>query len=515
MPRALPLLVLCLLLGSLVGCGGSAADGGADPASGVPADATVYAEATVRPEGDLREDLLAAAGKVLQTDDAEARIRELVDQALASEEAPSVEYEQDIAPWLGERIGLAVLPGGGPEPGYAVLIATTDTEAAQEALDKGLEGDAEPPKPGSHGGVDYVVDQDGDAAGVVEDFVVVAREAEFKRVVDTFGGESLADGDAYREALEPLAGDRLAHFYVNLRGLIELGSRGEPDAAEQLRMFEQFVPLDRLGAMAGAFMADGDRLAFDFTFGREMAEGPLGALSGTEGTPLLADLPADSWVAAGTPDVGEVVRKTIDQFGGALGGAVAQQQLREQLGIDLEQDVLSWMGDVALFVRGTDLASIDGGVVIEVTDADRAAAAIPRLVGAARQSGGVDLQPVSIPGADLAFAAASGGPQPIVLAQSAERVVVAFGEEAAAEALSPASRLGDSELYGAAESALDGIAPSVLVSMASVVEMIEATGSADAEFEQARPYLEAFDVIASGGAEEDGRPRYRVAAGLK
>ena len=43
-------------------------------------------------------------------------------------------------------------------------------------------------------------------------------------------------------------------------------------------------------------------------------------------------------------------------------------QLRSQLGLDVEQDLLSWIGDVAFFVRGVSKDSVEGGAVISVTD---------------------------------------------------------------------------------------------------------------------------------------------------
>src|SRR5688500_15936770 len=62
------LAVLVLVLATVAaGCGGGeTASGGGEPASAVPRDASIYLEATVRPEGSLRDDALAAAGKVLQ-----------------------------------------------------------------------------------------------------------------------------------------------------------------------------------------------------------------------------------------------------------------------------------------------------------------------------------------------------------------------------------------------------------------------------------------------------------------
>ena len=76
-----------------------------DPASLVPAGASFYLQAAVQPEGDQREDALAAAGKIMRTDDPAAKLRELIDKALAEEDA-GLTWEKDFASWLGEDAGV-------------------------------------------------------------------------------------------------------------------------------------------------------------------------------------------------------------------------------------------------------------------------------------------------------------------------------------------------------------------------------------------------------------------------
>jgi hypothetical protein len=154
---------------------------------------------------------------------------------------------------------------------------------------------------------------------------------------------------------------------------------------------------------------------------------------------------------------------------------------------------------------------------VEVTDSDRAASAFGRIVGAARSQGGVAPRPVRISGAESAFAfAASGAPRPIVLARGSERVVVAYGEEAAAAALSPGETLGDSDVYSRAESVLgDGMDPSLLLSVPQMVSLIDEAAAGDPGWAQAREYFEAFDVVTLGGTTDGGQARGRVAAGLR
>ena len=507
------LVSIALLAGA---CGGGGASGEADPTSAVPGDAPFYAEFAVRPEGALREDALAATGKVLAAPDPEAKVRELVDRALAESDA-KLEYERDIAPWLGETA--AVWAGAGEEFAGVVLLSATDTDEAQSSIDAAIERGGEPTTERSHGGVDYRVAETGSAIAVVGDFAAIGTEPELKRTIDALEGSSLAEQDRYRRAIGDLEDERLAHFYADLKALFELAAREDPAAAQSMEQFRQIVPFDRLPPLAGAFMADGERLALDMSLeiGDDETLKKLGGLTGGASTPLVAELPADTWLAQGYPKLGETLRVLFGEFAGAFGGAVAKQQLERELGLDLERDFFSWVGDAALFVRGSSAAEADGGLVIEATDEDRAADAFGRIVGALRARGQMGAQPIEIEGADAAFAIREAGtPKPIVLARGNGKVVGAYGEAAAAEALSPSETLGDSETYAEAKAILgDGIEPGLLVSMPAIVSIVESMGEADAEFERARPYLEAFTVIASGGTTDGGRARVRVAAGLE
>ena len=95
-------------------------------------------------------------------------------------------------------------------------------------------------------------------------------------------------------------------------------------------------------------------------------------------------------------------------------------------------------------------------------------------------------------------------------------MVLAYTADAAAAALAPDAKLGDAPSYDAAEEILgDDMAPSFVLSVPAIVELVEAFGEADHEFEQARPYLEAFETIATGGSVDDGTVRSRTAVTLK
>ena len=522
MPRlaVLTLLSTCLLI---AGCGGSSSSGGDDPASLVPANAPLYFEATVRPEGELRDEALDAAGKILGTGDPQKRIDELVQQAFAESEdsGQKLDYDRDIKPWLGEKAGVwgASSKEGEEEEKAVAILSATDTDKAQETFDRLSEESDKKFTDRSYKDVDYQVNGEGDAVGIVEDFAVFGTEAEFKRTIDAADDKSLAEDDKYKDAIDELEEDRLAHFYVDTKSLVDQALAQDPATRQQAEQFLQGFELDKLGPITGAFLADGDRLAIDAVTTGSGSDyfKKFGALTGTGSTPLLGELPGDSWAALGAPKLGETARTLYQQFAGALGGAAIAQQLRSELGLDLEQDVFSWIGDVAFFVRGTSQNEIDGGAVIEVLDEAKAKAAFGKIVGVLQSRGGASAKPVRIEGADTAFElSSSGSPEKVVAALGGDRVVIGYGERAAADAFAPGEKLADSPAFAEAKSLLgDDIEPGFVLSMPAVVTLAQSMSGSDPDFAKAKPYLDAFSVIASGGKLDDDRAESRFAAGLK
>src|SRR4029453_15900116 len=94
---------------------------------------------------------------------------------------------------------------------------------------------------------------------------------------------------------------------------------------------------------------------------------------------------------------------------GAFGGAAATQQLQQQYGIDLERDVFGWIGDMGLFVRGSDKASLEGGLVIKATNAENMRNAFGKIAGLIQSQGGKKAAPVKVKGAAQAFSLGPAG----------------------------------------------------------------------------------------------------------
>jgi hypothetical protein len=516
MLRASALSLTCAVLAlTAAACGESGSGGDDGPAALVPASASIYAEAAVQPEGELRDDALAAAGKILRTGDPAAKLRELVDKGLADD---GLTWERDFAPWVGEDAGVWAANLQAPEPSFALIISTEDADAAKAALAK-FEKTSDSVYTGrSYDGIDYRVDDDGMAVGMIDDFVVGGTEEAFKRTADARDGEQLVDSERYDDVVGELEQDRLGHVYIDGKGLFDVATRDDPEAARNLDRIKSILPFDKIGPTAFSFQADGDGLlAEGLTVG--LPDGPLrelARLTSFGGTELLAELPGDSWGAYAVPKLGESAQTLFGAFAGAFGGAAVAAQVKQATGLDLQEDVFSWIGDVGLFVRGTDMASLDGALVISATDEDRAEAAFGKIVGLIGKESGTPPRPVKVDGADAAFAIATpDADKDVVLARGSGRVVAAYGEEAASAGLGPDAKLGDAASFEAADDVLGDVEPTFLLSIADAIKLADVTGGTDAEFDKARPYLEAFGVVTGGGKADGDRIESSLAVTLR
>ncbi len=197
---------------------------GPDPATVTPADAPLFAEGVVRPEGDQKEALDSALSKLLATDDPGAFVVEQLDKSLAGSDA-GLTYEEDIEPWLGEQAGIFLETFAGDADG-AVVIAATDSQAADQAIKKLAAADEKPERRRSYEGVDYLVDRDGAAAGVVGDFVVAGTENAFRDAVEASKGKSLAESADFKAQLARAPDDWVGFLYADPRAFVDALQEG-------------------------------------------------------------------------------------------------------------------------------------------------------------------------------------------------------------------------------------------------------------------------------------------------
>ncbi|MFW5416337.1 hypothetical protein J0910_06915 [Nocardiopsis sp. CNT-189] len=187
--------------------------GGPQPDRVFPADSIAYAQVDLKPSASEMAGYAGFVGKL--PDSVREDINDEEDPAadFFEESFDYLDYEKDVAPWLGRRFGAAAFPSGEGEQGVAgaVAIAVTDESAATEALDKiSAEED-----------VEYVI-RDGfavfsdsssilsDMEGRIESDGSLTDAPEFSADMDAAAGDSIAAGWFDIGAASKLAGDALS-----------------------------------------------------------------------------------------------------------------------------------------------------------------------------------------------------------------------------------------------------------------------------------------------------------------
>jgi Protein of unknown function (DUF3352) len=465
----------------------------------VPSGAALYGEATLEPEGDQKRALDSILSKFPGGGQAGEKLKEAIEKGL-NESGAGITFEDDIEPWLGGEA--AFFAGGIDASGEfresALLVATDDEDAAEDAIEKSAEGEITRK---DYNGVEYLMDQsegDSDTAAVFDGFVVIGNEAGVKAAIDAGKGDStLSDNENFKDALGRAADDRLGLFFVNtpvLADTIERTGTPLPDAFKRY-LEEPFV---------ATVDADDDGVLVEATIPEEL--GKAFALFG-QGSDLLTDMPADSWLALAQTDFGKLLDSYVEAFGGAVGGrAVIEQQFRAATGLDLQRDVIDWMGDFGLFVRGTSVSDLDGALVIETSDEAASKRFIDALERLARNEaeGDVRIGPLTAPGGGEGFTGEDPDvPKPIHVFQKDGRVVFAYGDAAARDATAAGQKLGDSPDFAATRDSLGNYEVSFYMLMRPVLELADSAGaSSDPDWAEVKPYLDAITGIVGGTSGE-------------
>jgi hypothetical protein len=501
----------------------------------VPADAAAYGSVFLDPSTDQKraiEDLLEKFPEAPSTDEARNKLVDLIDEGLAEID---MNFEDDIDPWLGDQIaGWAQIPDDlmsgeavttpGTEidsPPAAFLIASDDDDAAIQFVEEASAKSDDELSEKSYEGADYMLnEEEKSAAGVVDGFLVIGTEIGFKAVVDVSGGEdSLSDSETFTDATDELTEDRLATFYFDGSAVVDAleKSGGAPPGAFDSGSFGLLG--GSLSPTAGALFVESDKVVFETTSEPGDEDGQeLPAIS--DG--LLPDVPGDSWGAFGLADLGATLEVAyeglIDSF--AAGGMSPEDldaQFEAQTGLNLREDLLSWMGDAGIFVSGTDPVSIEGGLVIESSDPATSSATVDQLATLLERQG-IRTEPLSAGGAE-GFAVDIPAPgvtqRAVVLA--GERVVIAYGEEAAVRALEGSDPLSESEAFQTATEGLgDGFTASGYFDVDAIQELAEAAGASQfPEYEEdVKPWLEPFTYVTFGSRENGGRLVQRLVIGI-
>jgi hypothetical protein len=518
LPRSVAAFVVAAVVAlPIAGCGDASSsaggDPGADPAAFVPAASPVYLEAQVRPDGDLAASTTSVASKILRTGDPGGKIVGLLDKGLAKQGSS---YAKDVEPWLGKRAGLAVTGvRAAGKPDVVAAIASKDDAAAQKFVD-GQKDTAQ--RTYRDVGYRYTADRDV-ATAVVDHVVLVGTERGFKSAIDARAGDKLADAGNFKQARETVGTDGLGFLYADPSRVFDLALGSVPGAARgtngaQAQALKGLLAGSGIRSVAAKLDVAQDALRIDAAVIGLKTQAGAG-----DGPGAAAAVPAGSWLSLGVGDVGGTVQRALSQLGksGATGGmdpAALLQQLQGGLGVDIQKDLLSWMGDAALFVRGTTTDDLGGALVVQSKDPAKSRASIATFRRLLQTFGARPRPLTGVSGAEGLTIEAGSAPDGIQIAAKGDRFVIAYGRDALKDALAPSAPLGGTAPFKTAAGLLGAAKPSLFLDTPQVVKLIGALAGGDPGFAKAKPTLEAFGPAAAGVSSGGDVTRLKVAVSV-
>jgi hypothetical protein len=433
--------MLALLAVAVAGCGSSGGVSSASPAQIVPARALLYVEAVVRPQGSQSSDAQSALTRLVGRNP----VPDLQNALQKSFSGSGLNYKKDIQPWLGQRIGIAVM---GFSTSQLVLIAPTNNQsAALSALDK-AEKNAHLTST-SYRGVNYQVGNDNGkpvAVGIVGKNAVVGGPPAFKSVIDASKGGSLSGDQTFSGALGSIDSKAIVRGYVNASGLVS-AIASSPNLAT--------LPPASRQALNSALQSGQLRggAAFGLTFKPKTISFQVHATRHTSSSGSGSDvsgLPEGSWLALATGAI------NTTQMSSALGSnantAAILNLFRQRYGIDLMRDVLPALGPIKLAVQGNALPALQVGLSVAPSNLAAAGRVLGVLFNRLKQT-----PSLSVSGKPTSFSATKAGqPLPKVSVAQLGRLVVATFDQTFSQFTSPSSTLSSNPAFGRAKSALAG-----------------------------------------------------------
>lgn len=370
-----------------------------------------------------------------------------------------IDLRTQVRPWAGNEIAVAILPGP-PSLGTVTMIEAEDAAAARGFADR-LIGAA---RTDDVGGIPITVGDHGEAAALIDGFLLVGDEASVGRMIEGGGGLGSAAAAA---GIGELPADRFAYAYLSGAGARSLFG---PDAG--FSGLDPFVNSRAAGAVTAALSFEGGLASLTIRSEQDPA-------LATAHPSLLSALPkfvpqldtevgpdALAYLGLSDPAAAESLLDRARRSAPALAAAYEQasDDLRASGGVSIGDDLLPLLdGEVALAVepvaaQGADAVPgvlVPSGVpyaslIADGIDGEAAGSDLAKLRGrlAGALAPGAAFKPLQIAGVEAQTLAISSNVD-LTYATYGDRLVVATKPVGIAQARAGGAGLADSTAYRA------------------------------------------------------------------
>jgi Protein of unknown function (DUF3352) len=330
--------------------------GGTQPHDVLPAGAIGYARIDLDPSATQKIQALRFFGsfpsfvEATGIDDPREDVRRAIFEAMKEDTGCDLDFEDDVDPWLGERMGVAVFPPADDtsDPGFAVALQVKDEERAATGIEDLLAcGSDDEPTGGS---------------AFLDGYLILA---ETRRLAAEYVGAaektSLADDPVFAADMERLDEPGVASVWFDGQGMFDLARWSRYDAMARTGS-ERTQLTERMERAVQESYASG---ALAFRFDDSHAE-VASVVSGDAYEQLdnagsaSTDLPETTALALGLADGERWVDRQWDALQEMGEGATdvqrAVDELQQQTGLQLPKDLQTLLGeDFSLAVDGSGL----------------------------------------------------------------------------------------------------------------------------------------------------------------
>jgi hypothetical protein len=474
--------------------------GGPQPAEALPAGVDAYFRIDLDPSAGqkLAARELASRFPALEdvADDLEGDLKRVIYDIIAEQDpdfAADVDFDEDLAPWLGDRVGVGLILDDPGVPVALVAVQVTDGDAAAEALPRLFDEE-------DVGLVAYAF------AG---DYVVFAEDqATADQAVADAADESLADNELFTEVHGGLGDPGVASMWLGADldelfgttltaqgpGEVEAAPAGFTEAAAQPELGEL--------TMAAALRLDADHIELA---GQAILDtGSIGDVATGVGSDLdaattLGRLPATTLFGLVFAGVDLTAEQRQDAWDQMMSGPAGSGFDPDQLADDLEESLGVVLPDALFDLLSNDITVVLDASVLDVADpldpADFAAALVFDLSGDAGEQAVVKL-------VDLIEESGLG----LAVDNDGERAVITFSEGY----LDQLTGATDVELLSDTEAAARALGTEGPVSAAFYLDAggladaaAEGDGATDAVPEDILANLEAIEAVGLTAWQEE------------
>ncbi len=338
--------------------------GGAQPEEALPASTIGYVRIDLDPSAQQKINLLRLADRLPNLSDdlgveisEDSDLKQLLAESVTASGECEIDYEADVAPWIGERAAIAAVPGDDDATHAVGVLAVTDESAARTAIESGL-GCGET--------------TDSAQIAFTSGYAVITDDVPAADIVAAAEESSLADNEMFTADMEALGDAGLVSVWADAEGFAEWSSDNAELFGGEALTESDLANMEGYTSMTGALRANPDGIELTFLSNADEAALAPYQSTGTSVTAALPETTLAAFSASTTPDavdeMWEQLHELYDSMGSALGGGTLMSSTGSSipaptsvLGTDVDPDLYDYCLEAAedLGFAGDDLSADD------------------------------------------------------------------------------------------------------------------------------------------------------------